>query len=234
MTHLYIIIAFLESPASISNRRKIDFKKQSTWISISLVTLNKLVGCFWSYFVNTSSYIFWFYFKFLTWKRKMTELISLGVIETSSWKLICFILFKSILEIYFWNLGLSFYSRPMLSRISRMVTRFHNTDVDKEGKILQLASTGGRQEVPAGDQREGPMPAAPSWESQTEMMPTQSEKGTPIRGDMKGGADVSHRAVERRALNLPGTKGQGNFWEAGMEKIGKDRKEGRRKGEILR
>lgn len=83
MAHLYIMTSFLESPASILNRREIDFEKQSTWIMISLLTLNKLAGCFWSYFVNTSSYIFWFYFKFLTWKRKKitTKLISLGVIE---------------------------------------------------------------------------------------------------------------------------------------------------------
>lgn len=73
-THLHIIISFLESPGSILNRGEIDFEKQSTWISMSLVTLNKLAGCFWSYFVNTSSHIFLFYLS--VWHKKEKRLSS--------------------------------------------------------------------------------------------------------------------------------------------------------------
>lgn len=174
--------------------------------------------------------IFWFYFKFLTWKKNCTKFILLGIIKTSSWKLVFSNLFNLYLKSIFGTWGSVFISDIHCQEDPRKWLNLIILMQIKERTNLELITTGGHKEIPVGDHQWGsPVIEASSLENQTETMGVCNQrKGELNHGrQMKFGVKKVLQSRRNESFNFASLNEQGKIWEEGM----KEEREKEKKGE---
>lgn len=94
------------------------------------------------------------------------------------------------------------------------MTRYQDTPVDKEGSILQLASTGGHSEIPVGNhQRGSPIRGSPMIESSS--LGSHTEMSKPETGVQSGETD------EMRCRKVLQSSRSGGFTFTSLSEQGK-------------